>query len=302
MFRAFCSLLMLLALAFAQFSAAHAQEGGKQKKAPEALAVQPTLQPDRLGLALSAVIGSETQVIQSGLIWRIFKAEGEEISPTPVQTTEAAAPTLGLAPGNYVIHVAYGLASATRRIKLDGKSRSERLSVPAGGLKVRGELNGTIVNPAKLSVRVFIPSETNSEEKLVAGELKSGTVLRLPEGTYHVVSTYGGTNASVRADVTVKTGKVVDVLMRHRAARVTLKLVSKTGGEALPNTEWSILTPGGDIIHEDTGAFVTMILADGTYNVIARRDGKTFLDEFQVATGPDREIEVFATTPQATAQ
>jgi hypothetical protein len=86
--------------------------------------------------------------------------------------------------------------------------------------------------------------------------------------------------------------------MRHRAARVTLKLVSKSGGEALPNTEWSILTPGGDTIHEDRGAFSSIILAEGTYAVIARQDGKTYLDEFQVKSGPDREVEVVATTPE----
>jgi len=69
----------------------------------------------------------------------------------------------------------------------------------------------------------------------------------VPEGNYHIVSNYGDTNAVVRSDIRVRTGKLTDVTVGHRAALITLKLVGERGGEAIANTNWSIITPGGDV-------------------------------------------------------
>jgi hypothetical protein len=68
--------------------------------------------------------------------------------------------------------------------------------------------------------------------------------------------------------------------------------VNERGGEARANTQWSVLTPGGDVIKESIGAFPRVILAEGDYRAIARNDNKTYEGEFRVVTGVDREIEV----------
>ena len=68
-------------------------------------------------------------------------------------------------------------------------------------------------------------------------------VVLLPEGTYYILSKYGDSNAMVRSDIRVQSGKLTDVTVKHRAAVITFKLVSRSGGEALANTEWSVLTP-----------------------------------------------------------
>ncbi len=246
-------------------------------------------------LTLSAVVGQGVDVISKGLVWRIFAQDPATRSMREVARSEDAAPTLNLPRGEYVIHAALGLASATRRITLGAEAGNERLSLPVGGITVRGVLNEQPIDAADLTIAVYIPSEINSEERLVTDQLKAGEILQLPEGSYHIVSTYGASNASVRADITVRTGKTVDVLMRHRAARITLKLVGKPGGEALTNTEWTVLTPGGDVVREELGAFPSMILAEGNYTVIARHDGQTYVDELKISTGPDRDVEVLAT-------
>ena len=49
----------------------------------------------------------------------------------------------------------------------------------------------------------------------------------LPEGSYHVVSNYGNSNATVRSDIRVQSGKLTDVVVNHRAAVITLKLVNE---------------------------------------------------------------------------
>jgi hypothetical protein len=75
---------------------------------------------------------------------------------------------------------------------------------------------------------------------------------------------------------------------------ITLKLVGSEGGEAIANTQWSVLTPGGDVIKESIGAFPRVVLAEGDYRVIARNDGRSFQHEFKVVPGVDREIAVVA--------
>ena len=97
----------------------------------------------------------------------------------------------------------------------------------------------------------------------------AGDVILVPEGTYHIVSHYGDGNSVVRSDIRVQTGKLIDAVVTHRAAIITLKLVSQYGGEARANTQWSVLTPGGDVVKESIGAFPRVILAEGEYR--ARR-------------------------------
>ena len=102
------------------------------------------------------------------------------------------------------------------------------------------------------------------------------------------------TNSIVAADIKVPSGKVLDVTLRHRYATLTLKLVNTAGAEALANTNFTILTPGGDLIRELIGAFPSLVLAEGEYVVIARHEAKTYQSTFEVQSGLDRDVEVIA--------
>ena len=97
-----------------------------------------------------------------------------------------------------------------------------------------------------------------------------------------------------KAIIRVQAGKLTDVTVNHRAAAITLKLVTEKGGEALANTAWSVLTPGGDVIKESIGAFPRVILAEGEYRAIARNEGKVYEREFKVVAGVDGDVEVMA--------
>ncbi|HJW78802.1 MAG TPA: hypothetical protein VJ526_09590, partial [Beijerinckiaceae bacterium] len=118
--------------------------------------------------------------------------------------------------------------------------------------------------------------------------------IRLPEGTYHVVSTFGESNAIMRSDLKVDSGKITEATLNHRAATVTLKLVGAAGGEAFAGTAFSVLTPGGDVIREAIGAFPSLTLAEGDYVLIARHEGQVYTREFKVESGQDRDVEVLA--------
>jgi hypothetical protein len=87
------------------------------------------------------------------------------------------------------------------------------------------------------------------------------------------------------------------VVLRHRAAAITLKLVNAPGGEALANTSFSVLTPGGDVIREMIGAFPTIVLAEGEYVVIARHENTTYQATFKVVADQNRDVEVIDSRP-----
>ena len=64
------------------------------------------------------------------------------------------------------------------------------------------------------------------------------------------------------------------------------------GGEALADTQWSILTTTGDVVKENAGALPTHILAVGDYAVVAKHNGESYTSKFSVASGQAKQIEV----------
>ncbi len=246
-------------------------------------------------LNVSAVFPGDQRAIRSGLVWRILSDKGDGQPPQIIARTSASTASFTLEPGTYMVHAAYGFASGTKRVTIaKGATLNERITVNAGGLRIAGSIGDNPIPAARLSYSVFVPLQGNSEGRLVVANARSSELLRLPEGTYHVVSTYGDSNAIQRADIKVEPGKVTEATMHHRAAKVTLKLVANAGGEAFAGTAFSVLTPGGDVIREAIGAFPQVILAEGNYVLIARQDGQLYTREFKVESGLDRDIEVLA--------
>ncbi|MFD0936333.1 hypothetical protein ACFQ12_14260, partial [Methylobacterium trifolii] len=245
-------------------------------------------------LSLSALLSGSGQPLRAGLAWRIYEDRSDGVRPAIVARSTEAEPSFRLAPGPYVATVTYGFASASKRVVMAGQPASDTLRVSAGALKLSGAIGDQKIPGNQLSFSVFVPVGTNSEGRLVRSGVKAAELLRLPEGTYHVVSTYGESNAIQRADLKVENGKVTDATLNHRAATVTLKLVAAPGAEAFAGTAFSVLTPGGDTIREAIGAFPQVTLAEGDYVLIARHDGQVYTREFKVESGMDRDIEVVA--------
>lgn len=241
-------------------------------------------------LSLTATLAGSEMPIRSGLVWRIY-AVTPGTDPALVSELTDASPRQALPQGNYIVHVSYGFASAMARVALRADSVS-RLMIGAGALRVTGAVGKDEIPHQALTYSVYLPEQNNPEGRLVAAGIRSGETVRLPEGDYHVVSNYGASNAMARADLAVEAGKVTDATINHRAARVTLKLVAREGAEALAGTAFSVLTPGGDTIHEEVGAFPSLILAEGNYVMVARHEGQVYSRDFSVRSGVDEEIEI----------
>jgi hypothetical protein len=264
--------------------------------APPVAQTAPTIPAGRVALAVAARYGRDAAPITAGIIWRVYAAKPDATGVFRlIKEDRAAAPTFALPPGSYVVHASLGLASAAKAIQLRADAVREVFDIPAGGVRLEGHVGDVRIPPGQIAFDIFPGSQFDtSDRRPIAQNIMTGDVVLLPEGTYYIVSNYGDANSVVRSDVHVEPAKLTDIVVTHRAAVLTLKLVNEKGGEALANTQWTVLTPGGDVIKESIGAFPRVVLAEGDYHLIARNEGKTYQRDFKVITGVDGEVEVLA--------
>jgi hypothetical protein len=273
--------------------------------APIPLQSAPALQPampavpvpaGHAALAVSARFGRDAPAIGGGLIWRVFAAKPDSTGAFRlIKEDKTAAPTFVLPIGNYVVYASLGLAGAAKAVQLRGEPIREVFEIAAGGIRLEGRVGDVRIPTGQISFDVFSGSQFDTAERRpIAQNVMTGDVVMLPEGTYNIISNYGDGNSVVRSDLRVQAGKLTDIVVTHKAAVITLKLVNDPKGEALANTQWTVLTPGGDVIKESIGAFPRVVLAEGDYRVIARNEGREFKRDFKVITGVDGEVQVLA--------
>ncbi len=255
--------------------------------------VAPMVSAGQVALTLSARFG-DAAPIGGGLTWRVYADKAEPGGSFKlIKEDKSPSPTLVLPPGGYIVHVGFGLATAVKPVMLRGPTVHEEFNLPAGGLRMEGRVGDVRIPAGQISFDVYKGSQFEAgDRRPIAEHVITGDVVVVPEGMYYIVSNYGDANSVVRSDIRVAAGKLTDITVTHRAAAITLKLVGDKGGEALANTAWSVLTPGGDVIKESIGAFPRVILAEGEYRAIARNEGNVYEREFKVVTGVDGDVEV----------
>ncbi|NVK34009.1 MAG: hypothetical protein HWE23_05995 [Rhodobacteraceae bacterium] len=253
-------------------------------------------------LFLMAKLTSDSEPLDQGLVWRIYsETTGDDGRLELIATAEGGNAEFRLNPGAYLIHTSYGFASATNRIVMRRDVESKMVILNAGGIKMEAALGENLPLEGRNVTFSIYGMEFNArgERNLIAGDILPGQIIRLNAETYHVISRYGRANAIIRADIQVVAGKLTEATMIHKAADITLKLVSSPGGEAIANTSWSVLSPGGDVIVEANGAFPDVVLATGEYEVVAKNNGEIYTSLLNVENGVDTEFEVVTATSQA---
>ncbi len=246
-------------------------------------------------LILEALLTSDGQRIDQGLIWRVFSDKtGPDGKSKLLESSRQATPQIKVPPGDYIINVSFGRANLTRKVAVkSGAATTERFVLNAGGLRVTAYV-GTAEAPQKTVIYQILSDERDqlgNRSRVMTGA-RPGLIIRLNAGIYQIVSTYGDANAVVRSDVTVEAGKLTEVAVTHAAARVTFKLVNRAGGEAIADTQWTLLTAQGELVKESVGALPTHILAPGSYIAVAKSGANSYRREFQVGNGDTTQVEV----------
>jgi hypothetical protein len=244
---------------------------------------------------LEARLMADGPALKDGVDWRIFgDKEGSDGNLPLFGQASGGIIYVRLDPGTYYIHAAFGRAGLARKIEVEQTTGGAVFVLNAGGMRLLA-MNGrdTPLGGSDVSFDIYAPDEGGAGDRfLLMPNTPPGKVIALTAGIYHVVSHYGDANAVVRADIKVDAGKLTEATVYQKAARLTLKLVEVHGGEAIANTEWSVVTPNGDRIVESVGAFPSVVLAAGQYKAIARHDGKSYQTDFLVQPGIDRDVEV----------
>lgn len=248
-------------------------------------------------ITLSAKISEEGALIPDGIMWRIFDARADESGDMALLAkSEDAVAVFNLPPSDYVVHVAYGRSQATETIRVEPGKTSQTVILNSGGLQLNAAISGEIPIPENdLTFEIFATGLDENDRVLVAQNISPGALVHLNAGVYHVVSKFGAVNAQVRADLRVEPGQLTDATLYHRARKVSFRLVSETGGEAIADVDWSVTDSGGITIYSSFGAFPFTILAEGDYSVIARRGENVYNRDFNISAGAAQEIEVLTT-------
>lgn len=246
-------------------------------------------------VTLVAMLTEDGQRAEKGVTWRIFGTRGPDGRPRVTATHNEAAPVLQLNAGEYLVSAAFGRANVTRRIMvMPGAQSLEAFMLNVGVLRVSAVLGNNQPVPANaVSFEVFSDERDQFGQRIrVVADSRPGRLVRLNSGFYQIVSKYGDANAIVQADLSVEPGKLTEAVVTHHAARVTLKLVRQAGGEAIADTQWSIINRQGDIVKETAGALPQHLLLPGTYTVSARSRGQVFRRTFAIKSGETAQIEV----------
>jgi hypothetical protein len=267
--------------------------------APKSDMLQRKNQPQApIKVSITAKLTEEGPLLTKGVVWHVFKADGGPMIPEKIVTrSEGGNGQFELEPGSYVVTADYGAAQATRILSVSTTPVTMNIVFNAGGMRINAAVSQDVfLPPEDVDFEVLADDPTNNEgvRKVILKNAPENKNIALSEGTYHVISRYGDLNAIVRADIRVEAGKLTQATIYHKAAKITLKLVNEPGGEALANTSWTILTPGGDLVSELVGAFPGLVLAEGDYTAIARHEGKLYNRDFSVETGLNREVELVA--------
>ena len=247
------------------------------------------------GVNLSARLTVDGQHLTRDVTWRIYTdpklGSGK---PQLLTKRQSPSPTMRLDPGTYLVNVAYGRSYLTKRITVGtGARKQETFILNAGGLRLTAYAGEQKVPDTTVNFDIYLAeTDQSGQRRQIMTKARPGVIIRLNAGIYFLRSTYGGANAHVEAEVSVEAGKLTEVAIAHAAARVTLGLVTRPGGEALPETQWTIATPEGEVVTRSVGALPTHILAPGTYKVTARNGGQKFEQEFKVEDNQLARVEV----------
>ncbi len=109
--------------------------------APSAQAVQQQIPSGQATLAVSARFGRDAAPITSGLMWRVYPARPDASRAyRPIKEDRSPNPVFALPPGDYVVHVSFGLASAAKAVSLRADTAREVFEISAGGMRLEGRV------------------------------------------------------------------------------------------------------------------------------------------------------------------
>ncbi len=167
----------------------------------------PAPAPAEASLSLRAVLTSEAKPLRGGLTWRIYEDRPEGGKPVVLARSEEAQPTFRLPPGP-IWPTSPTASSAPRSGNPEFRDGERPAHRQCRGVapRRRGRRGEDRPGPARLRGLRADRQQPGGAARPRRRQGRRG--VRLPEGTYHVVSTWGDSNAIQRADLKVENGRL----------------------------------------------------------------------------------------------
>jgi Ca-activated chloride channel homolog len=231
--------------------------------------------------------------------------------------SSAPRPEFSLPAGSYHVIARHDGAEARELLSIKPGARTTKTLVLASGqltmsLRLPPRTQGRL-EPELISYRIErlgAPRPAKSEQRPDGrGEEVSRVqspehALALKAGKYRVESRYGAINARTVREVEVKAGAAQTLALEMEAGLVTLKLAAQSAGktaaapaapsgaEVRSDVHWEILDASGRTIWSTGQPSPRLPLAAGRYTARAETRTQKADQQFQVASGDDKTIEI----------
>lgn len=244
---------------------------------------------------LSARMLENGPIITDGIVWRIYNSRPDETGELSlVAKSDDATASFAIPPGEYILHMAYGVAQTSDTLYVEPGPNSRTMTFEIGALQLTSQISGNFdIDPSLLTFDVY-EDTPNGRLNVVQG-LNPNELVHLNAGVYSIVSKFGNINAEARSELRVDAGQITEATLYQRAADIHLRLVSELGGEAIADVDWKVTDASGTQLYTSTGAFPSLVLAEGEYIVIAKLGDRVFKKNFSVSPTSQQSVEILTT-------
>jgi hypothetical protein len=133
--------LLLSALLLVAMSASQALAQSPFTMPPAPQPPPANLRAGEGAIVASARYGKDGAFINGGLHWRVYADKPDQAGGFRMLKEDySPQPTFVLPAGNYIVHAAFGLASAAKPVQVGKDTAREVFDIPAGGLRIEGHV------------------------------------------------------------------------------------------------------------------------------------------------------------------
>ncbi len=244
------------------------------------------------GRAKLAVVMEEGGTpVAKDVAWDILGEADADGNRKKVAFSYDAQPTLSLAAGKYLVQVQVGNATGSTTIDIEaGKTVERTLVLGAGRIKLSASAaeGGTPI-ASELSWEILGQPDAEGNRQKMAYSYDAQPTLNLPAGKYVAEVKWG--NATMRKDVEVAAGKLVEVPVVLNAGTLAVTAHMSEGAEPAPtDLSWEILAePNAEGERKNMGysydAQPKFRVPEGKYLISLKRGGTAVTQEVDVPAG-----------------
>lgn len=271
---------------------AHGDARGQKEVEVKAGDTQDVLVVLGSGRAKMAVVMEEGGTpVAKDVAWDVLGEADAEGNRKKVAFSYQAQPTFDLAAGKYLVQAQVGNATGSTTVEIEaGKTVERTLVLGAGRLKLSASAaEGQPPIEKDLSWEILGQADAEGNRAKAAYSYDAQPTLNLPAGKYVAEVKWG--SVTVRKDVEVAAGKLVEVPVVINAGTLTVSALMAEGAEPAPtDLSWEVLAePNAEGERKSVGYSYDpqpkFRLAAGKYLVTVKRGATAAKQEVEVTAG-----------------